>query len=191
MTALRPTHWLLLILFCATISLPLHAGEHGIEIDRASLTRETPKSPYVLNAEIHYQLSETAIEALQNGVALTMNVLLKIQQPRDWLWSKTIYQSRLTFRLRFRTLTRIYQVVNVDTGQEANYSSLDTAVRALGHLEGMPLKPVVEIAATDPLEASLKAQLNIEALPLPMRPLAHVSPSWHHSSDWFSWPIQP
>jgi hypothetical protein len=35
----------------------------------------------------------------------------------------------------------------------------------------------------------LRARLDIEALPSPLRPLAYVSPSWHSTGEWYEWPL--
>jgi hypothetical protein len=36
----------------------------------------------------------------------------------------------------------------------------------------------------------LRARLDIEALPMLMRPLAYTLPSWRLSTGWTEWPIQ-
>jgi len=35
----------------------------------------------------------------------------------------------------------------------------------------------------------VKTALEIEALPLPLRPVAYLTPQWHLSSGWFEWPL--
>lgn len=180
----------LAVLLLCGLSGAAHA-QRGITISRASLLKTDTPSVYALNASIDYELSEEAKEALHNGVILTFNVSIKIQRPRQWMWASTLHSETLVYRLRYRTLTRIYQVINERNGSEANYSSLGSVVRALGHIESTPISAEDVTDDTAGLTASIKAALNIEALPLPMRPLAYVTPAWHHSSDWYTWPLQP
>lgn len=177
------------LLMCLCLAIHPVQASPNIEITQASIVQSETGNGYVLNAAIDYQLSHAAIEALENGVALTINVSFKIFRPRRWAWDEVLQRSLLVYQLRYRTLTRIYQVVNVQTGTEANYSSLGTAVRALGHLENIPVSPDVLKGHLNHVSASLQARLNIEALPLPMRPLAYITPAWHHSSEPYIWPL--
>ena len=43
---------------------------------------------YVLNADIDYQLSEKAVEALNNGVALFWTYQFQSQEQRSYLWEQ-------------------------------------------------------------------------------------------------------
>lgn len=187
--SLATPRWILLL--TSLLIAPITQAAQGIEINRASLIKSETAGVYLLNAGIDYQFSEAAQEALHNGVALTMTVTLKIFHPRNWLWDQVAQRTRLTYQLRYRTLTRIYQVIDLNSGKEANYSSLGTASRALGHLENVVIATDQISGDLQPYSASIKAILNIEALPLPMRPLAYITPAWHHSSDWYTWPLHP
>ena len=38
---------------------------------------------------------------------------------------------------------------------------------------------------------SVKAQLDIESLPLPLRPMAYITPSWNLASERKQWHLKP
>jgi hypothetical protein len=40
-------------------------------------------------------------------------------------------------------------------------------------------------------EVLIHAELDIEALPSPLRPLAYITPAWRLNSDWYSWSLTP
>jgi hypothetical protein len=41
------------------------------------------------------------------------------------------------------------------------------------------------------ISLALKARLDIESLPTPLRALAYVSPEWYLSSRWYKLPLTP
>lgn len=177
------------MLLLALLLAPVNsfAGEESsITIRTATLTLQD--KTYLLNADINYSLSDEAIEALHNGVGLTFNVDLSIIEPRKWLWNKYRHNLTLPYQLKYHTLAKIYLVSDSTNNIQHNFSSLSAALNALGALSDIPIHA---IATSNNFSASatLKAYLNIEALPIPMRPLAYITPGWYLRSKTFQWPI--
>lgn len=40
-------------------------------------------------------------------------------------------------------------------------------------------------------QVHMKAELDIEELPLPLRPIAYLRPAWKLGSSWTKWPLTP
>ncbi|ORU90102.1 MAG: hypothetical protein A6F71_03800 [Cycloclasticus sp. symbiont of Poecilosclerida sp. M] len=165
----------------------LSADEPNLFISSATLN--STQGGYFLNAEIDISLSDEAIEALDNGVTLIFDTELKILEQRQWLWLKHQYARQLTSKLKYHTLAETYQVTDI-THHHHHFSSLWAALLALGTLQDIPLHGLTLSAETE-LTGKLAMQLNIEALPLPMRPLAYITPGWYLRSDPYLWPITP
>ncbi|MDF1829188.1 DUF4390 domain-containing protein [Cycloclasticus pugetii] len=177
------------MLFFACLLLPanLLADEKpNITIKTATLTQQD--STFLLNSLIVYNLSDEAIEALHNGVTLTFNIDLSITEPRKWLWNKHHTNLTLPYQLRYHTLAKIYQVSDTTNNIRLNFSSLSAALHSLGTLTDIPIYTLTNSPHIN-ANASLNAYLNIEALPLPMRPLAYITPGWHLRSNTFQWPL--
>jgi len=174
-----------LVLLTASIS-SVADEQPAINIKAASLSFQD--QTYLLQANIDYQLSEDAIKALHNGITLTFNVDLSIIEPRKWLWDKHQLSLTLPFQIKYHTLAETYQVSNKTNNLEHNFSSLSTALHALGLLNDIPIHAMSDSNFTGS-NASLKAYLNIEALPLPMRPLAYITPGWYLRSNTRQWPL--
>ena len=68
-------------------------------------------------------------------------------------------------------------------------SSARLAVLAVFFINGLLLATWDEMDKNAAYSVRLQASLDIEALPLPLRPLAYVSPSWHLSSEWYTWDL--
>jgi len=146
---------------------------------------------YVLDARIDYRLSDAALEALDNGVPLHLDVRVEIEREGAWFWERPLRDRTLSFVIRFLPLSELYLVIDQERGSEQSFATREAAIDALGDLSGLPL---VAQDAADPAESylvQLRASLDIGALPLPLRPLAYLTPAWQLSSDWKSWPLRP
>ena len=53
-------------------------------------------------------------------------------------------------------------------------------------MSDIPVSSLSEIKQ-DEYTLAIRAKLDIEALPAPLRPVAYVSPSWRMSSGWYEW----
>ncbi len=189
LTFIRFSRCLVLLASIILFSTASVADEEAkITIDTATLSLQ--EQTFLLSANIHYSLSDEAIEALHNGVTLTFNVDLSMIELRNWLWNKHHSSITLRYQIRYHTLAETYQISDVTHNSQHNFSTLTAALDALGKLRELPMH---DIAAPNGYSAhgSISAYLNIEALPLPMRPVAYITPGWHLRSDSFQWPLNP
>ena len=179
-----------LIIFCLLATATAHASEqeYGFFVEKAELSRQGDR--YVLNADIDYRFSEEAIEALENGVPLTLDVCLRIEQHRRFVWNKTLADVVLTYRIRHHALAKLFQVINEGSGVRRNFASLEAAVDFLGSVRGVPVVRSEKLAENIQYEAALRVELNREALPLPLRPVSYLKPQWYLASSWHTWLLE-
>jgi len=146
---------------------------------------------YLMDAEIDYRFSDKAIEALLNGVPLTLEVHVQLRDSKAWIWQKDLIDLRLRYRLRYLALASVYQVVDLQSDTHQNFHTQRSALEALGELRGVPLVYQDRLKQGRSYRLSLRSRLDIEALPLPLRPIAYVTSAWKLSSDWSEWVIRP
>lgn len=158
----------------------------GFTIQKAELFRHEDLS-YALDATIEYRFSDVAIDALRNGVPLTLIYRLKIQRVRAFWWDPTVFDASWHWILRFHPLARVYQWTSVEAGSTRNFASLNTLLATIGSIRNLPIAATDRLEANTTYHAALSVALDIESLPLPLRPLAYLSPQWHLSSPWFQW----
>lgn len=172
---------------CA-MPLPCHAGGFAAQVRQADLSRQG--GYYVLSADINYQLSDKANEALQNGVPLFWAIQVKVQRQRRFLWDKTLSSTELRYRLQYHALLNMYRVRNEVSGEVYNFSTLSAAFDLMSVIRGFRVLEVGRIAPGKPYHCALKVNFVRDALPLPLRPLAYIDPQWYLSSDWTLWPLK-
>ncbi|MBE9562574.1 MAG: DUF4390 domain-containing protein [Proteobacteria bacterium] len=147
---------------------------------------------YVLDAELNFHLTEVAIEALQNGVSLPLVFTTVIERNRWYLWNKTVVTIKQPYELKYYALSRQYGLKNLTTDTQENFAYLEAAIDYLNKVKDLPLLGQQKLTdSPDEYWVYLQIHLDIESLPVPLRPIAHLSSQWRLSSSWYSCPLQP
>jgi hypothetical protein len=181
----------------AALLLMLGLNSHAAErfyIDNAAISKIG--NGYSLNATIHYPLSPRVIEALENGVPITFLQHFRLREPFPvigeyvpWNWRETRWSTVISYQLRYHALSEQYILLAMDTHKRRNFPSLTSALNTLGKVERLNLPPEHDI---DPntMILEIQSELDIHALPTPMRPGALISDKWQIASPWVaaSWP---
>jgi hypothetical protein len=163
------------------------ADQYGAEIKKAELTLKNGN--YVLSAEMHYQLSESAKEALDNGVPLFWNLKIRLIERRDFLWNKILVEKKIRYRIQYHALLNMYRVRDEETGSVENFSTLSAALDLISMLQNFQ---IIDERSIDPQKnyfAEMKILFDREVLPLPLRPIAYLNSQWYLSSDWYVWSL--
>ncbi len=179
--------WLALVL--------LLTGWSGASWGEAFLVKDvairTQNDEYRLSARIDYRLTPEVEEALNNGVPLILRVRLDVGKVWRGFWEPNPLSRTLRFQIRYHALTELYRVVDMQTGEEQNFVTEDAALYALGEIENLDLVSQAELAPGEAYHLRLRADLEIESLPLPLQPLAYIGRGWRLTSGWTQWPLQP
>lgn len=165
-----------------------YADEFAAEVKQAKITLQSDS--YVLSADIVYQLSEKAKEALQNGVPLFWNIQVKMLQHRNVLWDKTLIDTAIRYRIQYHALLNMYRVRNEGNGEVYNFSTLSAALDLMSAVRNFRVIEKAELAPEKQYLCAVKVNFDREALPLPLRPIAYIDPQWYLSSDWTLWPLK-
>lgn len=175
--------WLLLL-------MPASAYPNDTGVKVTSTETALLDNDYVLTAYIDYQLSEKAIEALNNGVSLYWTYQFKVQQHRDYVWDNTLMEKSFRYRIQYHALLKMYRVTNESNGAVDNFSSLQAALDFLSTLRDYRLIEKSRISEKESYLIGIKITFERDALPLPLRPIAYTNPQWYLSSDWYLWPLK-
>ncbi|HHM04324.1 MAG TPA: DUF4390 domain-containing protein [Gammaproteobacteria bacterium] len=170
------------------LSVGAQAAAPGITIrDAGSVLRD---GVYRLHAVVDYRFSPNALEALDKGLPLVIELQIDITRQRDYLWDDTVTALRQRYRINYEALTRRYTITNVNTGVQSYYPDLDMALAALGRIVDLPFLDAGLLEDGETYHVNLRAVLDIESLPVPLRVLAYFSSSWRMVSEPFSWTLR-
>lgn len=145
----------------------------------------------LLSTRANLDLSPTALEALDHGVPLTLVFHVRVRRAGAWIWEDSLIDEQWRYVIRYRPLSERYEVYRLPGGRRADFVTRDAALRALSELTDEVLIARERLAPHLDYELQLKVFLDIEELPLPLRPMAYLKPSWKLSSGWTKWPLRP
>lgn len=184
--ATYPTAWVIGLLWLFAASA--WAGSGGFDVRQARLLRQA--DAYIIDADIDYQLPPAVQEALANNVPITLVVELKVQRTRRLQWDETVLDEKLRYRLRYHALSKRYQVQLLSAGNPRSLPTLEAAVHALGSIREFNIAAADRFMLGVLYKARLRAYLDFEALPLPLRAVAYLNPQWHLDSPWYRWSFE-
>ena len=146
-----------------------------------------------VNTRLDLPLNPRTEEALSKGIPIDVVIEINMVKHRRWWRNRAVTDTVLRRRIQFHALSRQYRVSTLNGRQPAeSFGSLGLALAHAGALEEfiIPLSPKKEIEPGARYLLQLRARLDIEALPMLLRPLAYSMPSWRLSTGWTEWPIE-
>jgi hypothetical protein len=146
---------------------------------------------YTLDAILDLNFSPEALEALANGVPLTILVHLQVRRANGWIWETSVTDQEWRYALRLKPLSETYEVDRQPAAAGRSFVTREAAIAALGEIKGLQLVEQARLKPGQAYEVQVNVSLDIEELPLPLRPRAYLSPSWKHGSGWTKWPLKP
>lgn len=139
----------------------------------------------------HYELTDTMIEALENGVPLTFVTEVMLEPEENHFWESALVKKHLVRKLRYHPLAESYEVWDSLTDQSRFFATREAALVALGDIKDWELIPADRLQKNRFYRVTVESWHDIGALPLPLRPKAYLSPGWHLSSKVYEWRLQP
>ncbi len=176
--------WLLVLLLLLS-----PAWADGIIHQAVSLSRE--KEMLVVDLLEKYQLTGVMREALQNGVPLTFITEVALRREGHWFWKSPLVDKRLKRVLLYHPLAGSYEVKDASTGKSRYFATLDAALVALGDIKAWRILPTSRLEPGKAYRVTIESWHDIDALPMPLRPRAYLTPSWRLSSKTWEWRLQP
>jgi hypothetical protein len=146
---------------------------------------------FLLDTRIDYEFSDRALEALDNGVPLTLLVHIQVRPAKSWVWTPSLVDQSFRYRIRYKPLSESYLVTQLPGTSGRSYVSRDAAIDALGDIRDLHLLNRNRLKPGTDYEVQIRVSLDVEQLPLPLRPTAYLHPAWKQSSDWTHWPLEP
>jgi len=177
--------WALLVLLGASVAW---AADGSFQV-RSAAARLTD-NVYFVDARIDYELSDKALEALDNGVVLTIQMQIEVIRKRAFLPDALIAELQQDSTLSYEPLTQRYVVRNINSGLQASYATLFSALSSLGRVNGLPVIDAALLDAEATHRMRMRVVLDQDTLPGPLRLIAFWSSGFRLASDWYGWTIR-
>ena len=142
---------------------------------------------WYVDARIEYRLSTEAREALANGLTLTFQLEIDLVHTRRWLPDDEVASLLQNYELSYQPLTQRYVVRNTNSGQQSAHVTLLSALTELGRVRDLPLIDAALLEPDATYEIAMRAILDQETLPGPLRVLAFWDSGLNLESEWRQW----
>ncbi|MDZ7645191.1 MAG: DUF4390 domain-containing protein [Woeseiaceae bacterium] len=93
----------------------------------------------VLDARLQLVLSDEALDALNNGVPLTIELRLEVIRERRFLPDAVDAALDLRYELDVPAVSQRYIVRSLNTGNQDSFATLHSALNDLGRIEDLPV----------------------------------------------------
>ena len=145
---------------------------------------------YFLDAEVDFNLSPAATEALESGVPLTFELQIELTRPRRFWLDEVVVKMTQRYRVRYHALSERYVLTDLTTGDSRTFPTRTSVLNALGTIRGLPLIERRRLNPGQAYQIWLRAGLDVDDLPAPRKTGAYLSPQWRLLSDWHLWEFE-
>ena len=135
-------------------------------------------------------MSTEARDALHSGVPLGIRLEVEIVHPRRWWFDNEDAALRQIYQLEYHALSERYIVLNVNSGDQASFGSLFAALDYLGTRRTLAADRRRVDREGRGYDVRVRAVLDEEQFPGPLRLLAFWRRDWSIASEWYRWPLR-
>ena len=145
---------------------------------------------HLLDARLQLVLSSEALEALNAGVPLTIEVQVQMIRKRRFYMDALDAELAVRFELEFRPLSQRYIVRNLNSGDQDSFATLYSALNNLGRITELPLIDDALLAPGKDYRVRARAMLQTQQYPAPLRLVFFWRSQWQLQSEWLEWTLE-
>jgi hypothetical protein len=155
-----------------------------------SASSQTQNGVLTLDARLQLVLSSEALAALESGVTLTIEMQMQVIRVKRFLIDSIDAELASRFELEYRPLSQRYIVINLNSGDQDSFATLYSALNSLGRVQGLPVIDDELLLPEHSYRLRLRAMLNTQQYPAPLRLLFFWRGQWQLQSEWFEWSLE-
>jgi len=180
---------LLLLTLAAAVFAQDRSDRHGYFDVRSANTRLV-NGVQVLDARLQLVLSDEALDALNSGVPLTIELNIEVIRVRRFLPDALDAELTLRYELEYRPLSQRYIVRNLNSSDQESFATLYSALNNLGRIQDLPVVDDAILEADSDYRMRLQAVLSTQQYPAPLRILFFWRDQWQLKSEWYEWQLE-
>lgn len=155
-----------------------------------SASTELVGGVHMLDARLQLVLSSEALNALNSGVPLTIELQMQLIRKRRLYLDSMDAELAVRFELEYRPLSQRYIVRNLNSGDQDSFATLYSALNNLGRIQRLPVIDESLLIPGKDYRARVRALLATEQYSAPLRLLFFWRDEWQLKSEWFEWNLE-
>ena len=146
------------------------------------------KGVFLLHARVEYPVSPEMASALRDGVSLSFDLDVRVDQDRRFWFNANIIELTLRRELTYHAVSDRYVVRDIRSGDQVTFATLDEALRYLGRIDDWPILVEPQLGAGS-YSISVRAGVRRGHLPASLRAILFWTDEWARVSEWYTWSL--
>ena len=155
-----------------------------------SASTELSGGVHMLDARLQLVLSSEALNALNSGVPLTIELQMQVIRSRRFYLDAVDAELAFRFELEYRPISQRYIVRSLNSGDQDSFATLYSALNTLGRVQRLPVIDESLLVPDRDYRVRLRALLATEQYSAPLRLLFFWRDEWQLKSDWYEWKLE-
>ena len=155
-----------------------------------SASTEIVDGVHTLDSRLQLVLSSEALRALESGVTLTIELQLQVIRQRSLLPDDVEAELAVRYELEYLPVSQRYIIRNLNIGDQDSFATLYSALNNLGRVQGLPVIDDALLEPGDDYRIRLRAMLQTQQYPAPLRLLFFWRSEWQLQSEWYEWLLE-
>ena len=176
-----------LLCFLATLAWPAHADTKLAVTDAAVAIDD---GVYELDARLDLGLPEQARRAIDAGLTLHLRYDIEVARVRRYVPDAEVASLEQSYELSYHALSQRYLVRNLNTGEQQDFGTLQSALDSLAEVRGLPLLDSGLLEPGSSYEFRVRAVLTLRSAPDTLSWLLFWTDDWSATSEWYAWTLR-
>ena len=144
----------------------------------------------LLDARLQLVLSSEALDALNAGVPITVELQTQVIRSRRFMTDALEAELATRFELEYRPLSQRYIVRNLNSGDQDSFATLYSALNNLGRITALPIIDDDLLRAGKDYRVRVRAMLQTQQYAAPLRLMFFWRSQWQLQSEWYEWTLE-
>ena len=144
----------------------------------------------LLDSRLQLVLSSEALDALNAGVPIRVELQTQVIRSRRFLPDVTDAELATRFELEYRPLSQRYIVRNLNSGDQDSFATLYSALNNLGRITSLPIVDDDLLRGGKDYRVRVRVMLQTQQYPAPLRLMFFWRSQWQLQSEWYEWTLE-
>lgn len=166
------------VIWLCIIMMPAKIMADSENVSPPDLEISVKDSDLVLNGKLGFELSESALEALSNGLPLTFETEINVVPENSWFWSRPVVSEHFMLEIKYHALSQHYLVKAMNSRYARSLLTRSSALEALKEVSDLHLVQLLILDPDKQYRINIHTALDSRSLPVPLRPLIYLTDDW-------------
>jgi hypothetical protein len=180
----------LALCFLATVGSPAWSADES-RLTVREVVATIDEGVYELDVKVDLELPDAARKAVVSGLTLRLTYEVTVSRVRRYMPDAGIAALEQRYEVNYHALSQRYLVKNLNTGEQQDFGSLQSALDRICDLRGLPVLDTALVSDEPVYEGRIRAVLGMNTAPDVFGWLLFWTDDWSAESEWKTWTLRP